>query len=91
MRSSAQAARGRILERVVERDMAFPDELKAAFPSYGPDWDKAVNEGVDVSMLLENLRLSPWERVRKMEAWCREMNELKKIIRWVPRENAATK
>lgn len=54
--------------------MAYPEELSAAFPGYGPDCDKAVNEGVDVSLLFENLRLSPWERIRKMEALLKRLN-----------------
>lgn len=37
--------------------MAF-HELKRAFPSYGPDWDAAIELGIDVSILLENLALT---------------------------------
>lgn len=48
--------------------MAFPDELRIAFPSWGPDWDKAVEQGVDVALLLENLELTPTERLQQLES-----------------------
>lgn len=48
--------------------MAFPAELRAAFPSWGPDWDGAVEAGVDVSLLEENLAATPLERLERLQA-----------------------
>ena len=46
----------------------FADELRAAFPSYGPGWDAAIAYGIDVSLLLENLALTPTERLEQLQA-----------------------
>ena len=56
--------------------MAFPDELRAAFPSYGPNWDRAVELGIDVSLLLENLELTPQQRLEQLEALLNETDAL---------------
>ena len=61
--------------------MAFPDELKAAFPSYGPDWDRAVEKGVDVSLLDENLSLTPTQRLARLEELLNETEALRKAQR----------
>ena len=61
--------------------MAFPSELRAAFPSYGPDWDKAVEMGIDVSLLLENLKLSPTERLKQLEDLLNETDALKRDVK----------
>lgn len=37
-------------------------------PSYGPDWDAAIEFGIDVIQLEENLRLTPEERILQLEA-----------------------
>ena len=39
---------------------------KAALPSYGPGWDAAIRYGVDVTMLLENLALTPTQRLHRL-------------------------
>lgn len=41
--------------------------MRAAFPSYGPDWDAAIEYGVDVSLLEENLRRTPAERLDALQ------------------------
>jgi hypothetical protein len=51
--------------------------LRQAFPSYGPDWDAAIEQGVDVSLLEENLRLSPTERIEQLQ----RMTELYEALR----------
>lgn len=66
--------------------MAFPDELRAAFPSLGPGWDAAVELGVDVSMLLENLALTPTERLVRLEALLNETEALKAALKPVHRD-----
>lgn len=53
------------------------DLLRQAFPSYGPDWDAAIEAGVDVSLLEENLRLSPTERLEQFQ----RMTELYELLR----------
>ncbi len=42
-------------------------ELRAAFPSYGFGWDAAIDYGIDVSLLLENLELTPTERLEQLQ------------------------
>jgi hypothetical protein len=56
--------------------------LRQAFPSYGPDWDAAIKAGVDVSLLEENLRLTPTERLEQLQ----RMTELYEALR--PKESA---
>ncbi len=58
--------------------MAFADELRAAFPSSGPDWDRAVELGIDVSMLVENLALTPTERLVQLEQLLNETDALRR-------------
>lgn len=38
-------------------------ELLRQWPSYGPEWDAAIDFGVDVAHLLEKLELTPTERL----------------------------
>jgi hypothetical protein len=54
--------------------MAFPDELRKAFPSYGPGWYRAVEMGVDVSLVLEHLALTPTQRIAQLEALLNEVD-----------------
>lgn len=49
-------------------DVGFPVEWsRENFPSYGPNWDAAIEYGVDVSLLAENLSLTPAERLRRLQ------------------------
>ncbi len=41
--------------------------LRAAFPSYGPDWDAAIDYGIDVSLLIDNLELTPSQRIEQLQ------------------------
>lgn len=43
------------------------DWAREHLPSYGPDWDRAIDFGVDVTLLLENLALSPAERLKRLQ------------------------
>ncbi|MBI3183517.1 MAG: hypothetical protein HYZ28_15375 [Myxococcales bacterium] len=61
--------------------MAFADELKAGFPSCGPDWDAAVEAGIDVSLLLEALALSPTERLERLQAKLELAEEIRRSVR----------
>lgn len=36
-------------------------------PSFGPNWDEAIAWGVDVTLILENLALTPSERLRQLQ------------------------
>ena len=48
--------------------IGFPSEwARTNFPSYGPGWDAAIAQGIDVSLLLENLELTPAERLRRLQ------------------------
>jgi hypothetical protein len=62
------------------------DLLRQAFPSYGPDWDAAIEAGVDVSLLEENLRLTPTERLEQLQ----RMTELYEALRPKKSPDAAT-
>lgn len=57
--------------------MATRDELKAAFPSLGPGWDAAIEAGIDVSLLLENLDVSPTARLQLLDSLLSESQALR--------------
>lgn len=64
--------------------MAFPDEIRAAYPSYGPGWDAAVDMGIDVSLLLENLALTPSQRLAQLQALIDETDALRRAAKVKP-------
>lgn len=39
--------------------------LRAAFPSYGPAWEEAIDYGIDVSMLTDFFAMDPEDRLRR--------------------------
>ena len=45
-------------------------------PSYGPDWDAAIEFGIDISLIEANLALSPQERFEQLLAQARLAEEL---------------
>lgn len=46
----------------------FPSEwTRTELPDHGPDWRAAIDYGIDVSLLLENLSLTPDERLRRLQ------------------------
>jgi hypothetical protein len=54
--------------RVPPEQASFATEwARSALPSYGPDWERAIEFGVDVTLLLENLELTPRERLRRLQ------------------------
>ena len=72
-------------------DPSNPDSLgfavewaKKNFPSYGANWDAAIEYGVDVSLLAENLSLTPAERLRRLQQLV-EFHELLRNARSAPR------
>lgn len=50
--------------------------LKACLHSYGPDWDAAVELGIDVSLLEETLQMTVEERLVALEELNRVAEEL---------------
>ncbi len=62
--------------------MDMRELLRQAYPSYGPDWEAAIDAGVDVSLLMENLQLTPTERIEQLQ----RMTELYEALR--PKEMA---
>lgn len=60
-----------------EHELDARELLRRAFPSYGPDWDAAIDAGVDVALLEENLRLTPTERIEQLQ----RMTELYEALR----------
>lgn len=57
--------------------MDMRELLRQAYPSYGPDWEAAIDAGVDVSLLMENLELTPTERIEQLQ----RMTELYEALR----------
>lgn len=57
--------------------MDMRELLRQAYPSCGPDWDAAIDAGVDVSLLMENLQLTPTERIEQLQ----RMTELYEALR----------
>lgn len=56
-------------------------------PDAGPAWIKAVEDGEDMSLIEENLRLSPWERLLSNDrelALLRAVQNAKPIIDGTP-------
>jgi len=47
--------------------------------SFGPGWDAAVADGVDVALLLENLALPPRERLRILDEQNRLLDALRPL------------
>lgn len=46
-------------------------------PSYGPDWDAAIEYGIDVAQTELNLALTPEQRILQLEALLRLHDELR--------------
>jgi len=48
-----------------------PNDLRPVFrahwPSYGPDWDRAIELGIDVAQLERNLSLTPEQRLLNLQ------------------------
>jgi hypothetical protein len=42
-----------------------PTDALHSLPSHGPEWDAAIEFGVDVAMILRNLELSPRQRLEQ--------------------------
>lgn len=51
--------------------MEAPVDLRPVFrehwPSYGPDWDRAIEFGIDVAELERNLSLTVEERILQLD------------------------
>jgi hypothetical protein len=61
-------------------------ELLRQWPSYGPEWDAAIEFGIDVALLLENLELTPTERLLRHQ---RSLELALELRRAMARVNAA--
>lgn len=59
--------------------------LLRKLPSYGPNWDAAIDFGIDVVLLLRNLELTPTERIEQLS----EMTELVESLRGRPQGSDA--
>lgn len=53
---------------------------QSGLPSFGPNWDAAIAYGLDVTLLLENLTLSPTQRLARLQEVVR-FHELLKAAR----------
>lgn len=55
-------------EREHPESVGFPSEwARERFGSLGPEWVAAIDYGIDVSLLHENLSLTPAERWRRLQ------------------------
>lgn len=50
-------------------------------PSRGPCWDAAIEFGIDVTLLLENLELTPTQRLARLQ----QANDFHELLRNAPR------
>jgi hypothetical protein len=64
--------------------MSTTEEACRSIPGFGSDWDAAITHGVDVTLLLENLALSPAQRIERLDAQNRFAAEVQR--RTLPRE-----
>jgi len=55
------------MSRSEDHDSYSADWAREHLPSYGPDWEAAIDFGIDVTLLLENLSLTPGQRLRRMQ------------------------
>lgn len=58
-------------------------------PAPGSAAARAVEFGIDLTLTLENLRLTPEERIRKLDNFIRGVAELKQSIRIIGPTNAS--
>lgn len=49
--------------RPVDAPIDLRPVFRAHWPSYGPDWDAAIELGIDVAALERNLALTPEQRL----------------------------
>jgi hypothetical protein len=62
-------------------NLGFPSEwARRVLPDYGPDWQAAIDFGIDVSLLLENLALTPAERLARLQ----KVVEFHELLRRAP-------
>lgn len=50
------------------RKLETPEAAAGSLPRFGPDWDAAIEHGIDVTLLLENAKETPARRIRRMDA-----------------------
>ena len=48
-----------------DHDSYSADWARQHLPDYGPEWRAAIDFGIHVTLLLENLELSPTERLER--------------------------
>lgn len=51
---------------------------RAATPSYGPNWDAAIEAGVDVALLDANAQMTPEQRLEQLQRTLDMLYELRK-------------
>ena len=56
-------------------------ERRLRHPAPGSRIEAAKKYGIDLTLLIEQLRLSPAERVRKMHAFCMAAEEVRGVAR----------
>lgn len=49
-------------------ELETTEDAGRSLPSYGPGWDSAIEAGIDVTMIEQNLQLSPAERLSQLES-----------------------
>lgn len=54
--------------RPIRSSPSTTEEACRAIPGFGSAWDAAIAHGVDVTLLLENLALSPAQRIDRLDA-----------------------
>ena len=59
-------------------DFGSPIEAARSLPSHGPEWDAAIEMGVDVMMILRNLELSPQQRLEQADRHQRFIDDVRR-------------
>ena len=50
----------------------------------GSAWDAAAAAGIDITLLLESLRRTPWERIRENSRALKLIGTLREAMLWNP-------
>lgn len=60
-------------------DLDKREHFRRSMPSYGPDWDAAIEFGIDMELLEANLALTPEQRLQELMNLIRLAEELDRV------------
>lgn len=65
-------------ERTTSYEIRTTTDAGRSLPSHGPAWDAAIEFGVDVTLILRNLELSPRQRIEQAMAQQRFIDDVRR-------------